>query len=178
MISYYFLILITYYYLITFEKPVFLSLPGLAWQACLKMTGVELELLTNTNVLLMIEVRIRGGITQVSHGYAKANNKYMKNYDKNEESPFLMYLDANNLYGCPITEKLPVGNFKWVKSTSKIDEEFIKSYDKNYNIGYFLKLGIEYLEKLYDLHIDLPFLPEKMKMNVTSLYVVRIRNIK
>ena len=113
------------------DPACFLSLPRLAWQACLKMTGVELELLTNPNMLLMIEERIRGEITQVSHGYAKANNKYMKNYDKNEESPFLMYLDANNLYGCPITEKLPVGNFKWVKNTSKIDEEFIKSYDEN-----------------------------------------------
>ena len=70
----------------------------------------------------MIEEGVRNGITQVSHGYGKANNKYMKNYDKNEESSFVMYLDANNLFGCPVTEKLPVGNFKWVKNASKIGE--------------------------------------------------------
>ena len=78
-----------------------------------------------------------------------------KNYDKNEESSFLMYLDANNLYGCPLTEKLPVGNFKWVKNTSKIYEEFTKNCDENDDIGYFLKVDIEYLEELDDLHIDL-----------------------
>ena len=74
----------------------FLSLPRLSWQACLKMTGLELELLTDPNMLLIIEEGIRCGITQVSHGYGKANNRHMKNYDKNEESLFLMYLDANN----------------------------------------------------------------------------------
>ena len=90
------------------------------------MTRVELELITGLNILLMIEEGIRGGITQVSHGYAEANIKYNKNYDKNKESSFLMYLDANNLYRCPMTEKLPIDNFKWVKSVSEIDEEFIK----------------------------------------------------
>ena len=72
------------------DRAFFLSLPGLAWQACLKMTAVELELLTDSNMLLMVKEGIRGVITQVSHGYAKANNKYMKNYDKNKESPFNM----------------------------------------------------------------------------------------
>ena len=83
------------------------------------MTGVELKLLTDPNMLFMVEEGIRGGITQVSHVYAKANFKYMKNYDKNEESSYLEYLDANNLYGCPMTEKLSVAGFNWVKSTSK-----------------------------------------------------------
>ena len=90
------------------------------------MTGVELELITDPNMLLIVQEGIRGGTTHVPYGYAKVNNKDMKNYDKNEESSFLMYLDANNLYGCPLTEKLPVGNFKWVKDSSKIDEGFIK----------------------------------------------------
>ena len=91
------------------DPAYFLSLPGLTWQACFKKTVVEVELLTDPNMLLMVEEGIRGGITQLSHSYAKANNKYMKNYDKNEESSFLMYLDGNNLYGCRMTEKLPVG---------------------------------------------------------------------
>ena len=77
----------------------FLSAPGLAWQACLKKTGVKLELLTDVDMLLMVEKGIRGGICHAIHTYAEANSKYMKNYDKNEESSFLEYLDANNLYG-------------------------------------------------------------------------------
>ena len=92
----------------------------------------------------MIEERIRDGITQASHGYAKTNNKYMKNYDKNKESSFLMRLDANNLF--PMTENLPLGNFKWIKNTSEMHEEFIKNYDKNDDIEYILQADIQYPE--------------------------------
>ena len=91
----------------------FFPAPGLAWQACLKKTGVELELLRDINMLLMIEAGIRGGMCQAVHKYAKANNKYMKNYDKNIESSCLMYLDANNLYGWAMSQKLPVNGFKF-----------------------------------------------------------------
>ena len=77
----------------------FLSAPGLAWQVCLKKMGARLELLTDIDMLLMAEKGTRGGTCHVIHSYAKANNKYMKNYDKNIESLYLMYLDANNLYG-------------------------------------------------------------------------------
>ena len=77
----------------------FVSAPGLVWQACLKRTGVKLELLlTNYDMLLMVENGIRGGIFQATHRYAKANNRYMNNYDKNIESSYLAFLDANNLY--------------------------------------------------------------------------------
>ena len=93
----------------------FLSAPGLAWQACLKKTKVKLELLTDYQMLLMIEEGIRGGMCQSTHRYAKANNKYMKNYDKNIESSYLTYLDANNLYGWAMFQKLPVNGFKWKK---------------------------------------------------------------
>ena len=77
----------------------FLSTPGLAWQACLKKTEVKLELLTNNDMLLMVEKGIRGGMCHAIHRYAKANNKYMKSYNKKKESSFIEYSDANNLYG-------------------------------------------------------------------------------
>ena len=83
-----------------------LSVPGLAQQACLKMTGVELELFTNIVMLLMAKKGIRGGICQAIHRYAKESNKYMKNYDKKIKSSYLMYLDANSLYGWAMSQKL------------------------------------------------------------------------
>ena len=101
----------------------FLSLPELAWQACLKKTNVKLELSTDYDMLLMVEEGIRGGICHSIHRYAKANNKYMENYNKNEESLYIQYLDVNNLYGWAMSQKLPVNNFKWVEDTSRINEE-------------------------------------------------------
>ena len=89
----------------------FLSAPGLAWQACLKKSDVNLELLTDDDMLFMIEAGIRGRMCQSVHRYGKANNKYMKNYNKNIESSYLMYLDGNNLYGWTMSQKLPVNGF-------------------------------------------------------------------
>ena len=108
----------------------FISLPGLAWQACLKETGAELELLTDYDMLLMIEESIRVGICHAVHRYAKANNEYMKDYDENKESSYIQYLDANNLYGVAMSEKWPMNGFKWVNDISRIDKKFVKSYDQ------------------------------------------------
>ena len=82
----------------------FLSLPGLTWQACLKKRNVKLELLTDYDMLLMAEEGIRGGICHSIHRHAKANNKYMKNYDKNKETSYIQYLDANNFYGWAMSQ--------------------------------------------------------------------------
>ena len=143
----------------------FLSLPGLAWQACLKKTSLKLELLTDCDMLLMVEEGIRGGICHSIHRYAKANNKYMNNYNESEESSYIQYLDANNLYGWAMSQKLPVNNFKWIEDTSKINEDFIKRYYENSKKGYILEVDVKYPEKLHDLHSDLPFLPKRIKID-------------
>ena len=110
----------------------FLSLPGLGWQACLKKTNIELELLRDYDMLLMVEEGIRGGICHSIHRYA--NNKYMKNYNNNEESSCIQYLDANNFYGWKMSKKLPVNGFKWIGNSETaenvINEEFIKTIMK------------------------------------------------
>ena len=122
----------------------FLTAPGLAWNSCLKKNEVELELLTNNDVLNMLEKGIRGEICQASYRYAKSNNKYMKNYDKNKESTFLIYDDANNLYGWSMCKKLPVGDLKWVDDLSIFTENFIKNYDQDSDIGHNLEVDVEY----------------------------------
>ena len=124
----------------------FLSAPGSALQARLKKTGVELELLTDNDMLMMNEKGIRGGMCNAVYRYVKANNKCMKNYNKNIKSSYLVYLDANNLYGWAVSKKLPVDSFKFIEkdNLSKFDEKFIKDYDKNSDKGYFLEVDVEY----------------------------------
>ena len=156
----------------------FVSLPGLAWQACLKKTNVELELITDYDMLLMIENGIRGGICHAIQRYAKANNKYMNDYKKNKESSYIQYLYANNLYGMAMSEKLPIKGFKWIADISRIDENFVKSYNKNSNKGYILKVDVDYPHELQNLHCDLPFLPERMVVNNTKKLICNLQDKK
>ena len=156
----------------------FLSAPGLVWRACLKKTGVELELLTDNDILLMFEEGIRGGMCQATYRYAKANNRYMKNHDKNKESSYLLYLDANNLYGWAMSQKLPVGDFKWVDDLSIFTEDFTKNYDEASDIGYLFIVDVEYPKNLLKLHSDLPFLPERIKINKCTKLVSNLNDKK
>ena len=102
----------------------------------------------------------------------------MKNYDKNEESSYIQYLDANNLYGWAMSQKLPVNGFKWVNDVTEINEEFIENYDENNDKGYILEVDVKYPKKLHDLHNDLPFLPKRMKINKCKKLVCNLRNKK
>ena len=117
-------------------------------------------------MLLIIEKGIRGRICQATHRYAKANNKYTRNYNKNIDSSYIEYLDANNLYGWAMPQKLPVKGFKWVnkKKLSKLNEDVTKKYDEDSNTWYFLEVDIDYPKQLSNFHKDLPFLPEKKRL--------------
>ena len=146
-----------------------LSAPGLAWQACLKMTGVKLELLTDPDMLLIVEDGIRGGMCQAIYRYAKANNKYMNNYDKR-------IIDANNLYGWAMSQELPVNDLKWVKKFSKFNERFMKGYNRDR--GYFLEVDVEDPNILFNLHKDLPYLLEIKKLEKVKKLACCIENKK
>ena len=156
------------------DPAYFLTTSELSWWACLKKTGVKLELLTDEDMFLTYENGIRGGMCQVTRNYAEANKKYMKNYDKNKESSFLMYVDANNLYGWAMSKKLPVDSFKWVDDLTMLTEDFIKGYDEESDTGYLLFVDIEYPKTLRTLHSDLPFLPDRMKVNKVKKLVCNV----
>ena len=137
--------------------------PGLAWDAMLKMTKINLELLSDVDKLLMIEKGIRGGISIISNRYGKANNKYMKDFNKKELIKFLMYLDANNLYGAAMSEKLPVHSFKWMTDqeiNNIFNNQIVQVWEKTPCI---LEVDLEYPEELHDLHNDYPLCPERVE---------------
>ena len=115
-------------------------------------------------MFLMVEEGIRGAICHAIHRYVKANNKYMKNYNKDMESSYLEYLDANNLYGLTMSQKIPVNGFEWVEEQSQFNKDFIKSYDEDSNKGDILKVDVEYPKNLLNLHGDLRFYLKNVKL--------------
>ena len=128
--------------------------PGLAWDACLKMTEVKLELLSDVDMLLMIEKGIRGGVSMVSKRFARANNKYMgEKFDREKVSRYIQYLDANNLYGMAMSMKLPTHGFKWMKKSE------LNVWEKVPSI---LEVDLHYPERLHDAHNDYPLAPERV----------------
>ena len=149
--------------------------PGLSWDAMLKMTNIELELMTNVDVFQFIEKRMRGGVSYIANRYGKANNKYMEEYDENAPSKYIMYLDANNLYGWAMSQYLPTGNFRWItdKETNKTD---LGKYKADGEKGLILEVDLEYPQELQDLHNDSPVAPEKAKVskNMLSRYCKEI----
>ena len=115
-------------------------------------------------MLLLVEKGIRGAICHSIYQYAKANNKYMKDYDKNKESSYIEYWDVNNLYGRAMSQNFPVSNFEWIKDTCQFNDDFIKNCNEESDEGYFLEVDIQYLVKLHELYNDLPSLPKRMKI--------------
>ena len=142
--------------------------PGLSWDAMLKMTDIKLELIIDIDMFQFIEKGMCGGVSYIANRYGKANNKYMKEYDKKAPSKYIMYLDANNLYRWAMSHYLPTGGFRWLteKEINKID---LAKYKEDSKKGVILKVDLEYPQVLHDLHNNYPLAPEKMKVTKEML---------
>ena len=146
----------------------YFSSPGLSWDAMLKMTDIKLELMVDIDMFQFIEKGMRGGTSYIANRYGKANNKYMKNYDEKAPTKYIMYLDANNLYGWAMSQYLPTGNFKWL-SQKRIRKTNLGKYTENSDKGLILEVDLEYPQELHNLHNDFPLGPEKIKVNKNML---------
>ena len=135
--------------------------PGLAWQAVLKKTKSKLHLLTDIDMLLMVEKYVSGGTWDAINRYVNANNKHI-----------------NNWYGWAMSQKLPMSGFKWVENTFQFNKDFIQNYNDDSDKSYFLEVSIQYPEKLYDLHNDLPLLPERMKVEKVEKHEANLHDKK
>ncbi len=153
--------------------------PGLAWDAMLKFTKIELDLLSNADMYLMVEKRIRGGVSSIMKRYSKANHKGLDDYDPKKPNKHILYLDANNLYGWARSKPLPHKNFKWIP-----DDE-LKDWKSKPCI---LEVDLEYPKNLHDFHNEYPLAPEKLtigkveklipNLNDKSKYVLHHENLK
>lgn len=140
----------------------FLTLPSLAWQSCLKYTDEELDLIQDPQIYTFLESAIRGGISVISHRYAKANNPYMGDaYDPSKPNSYLLYTDANNLYGYAMSQKLPVRNFRFLEPEEIESIDFCSVSDDS-DVGYIIECDLHYPENLHDVHNDYPLAPESM----------------
>ena len=144
--------------------------PGLAWDAALKVTEVKLELLSDIDMLLMVEKGIRRGVSMFSNRYGKANNKYMgKSFIDTMVSTYIAYLDANNLYGWAMSKPLPTHGFKWMKVSE------LETWELHSCI---LEVDLEYPRSLHDLHSDYPLAPEQIEVNKFNKLIPNLWNKK
>ncbi|XP_025264481.1 uncharacterized protein LOC112637930 [Camponotus floridanus] len=136
------------------DPAYYFTLPGYTWDAMLKYTRVRFELLTDIDMIMFVERGIRGGLSQCSNRYARANNKYMSAYDPSRPSIYLMYLDINNLYGWSMCQPLPYERFEWVDDLESLD---VMSVTEDSTVGYILEVDLDYPADAHDAHADLPF---------------------
>ena len=161
----------------------YFSSPRVSWDAMLIMTGLKLEKISD--IYLFIKKGLRGGISYIAKRYAKANDKYMNDYDPKKPLTFITYLEMNNLYGRAMSEYLPYGRFKWLKN---VDESEVNSVREKSPIGYFLEVDLEYPDKLHELNNDCPLAPEKPAVSsdmlskyckeIADKYEIKIGDVK
>ena len=161
----------------------YLSAPVSSWDAMLIVTKIKLELISDPDMYIFFE-RLRSGVSYISNRYNKANNKYSKSHDPKQKSEHIIYLDANNLYGCPMFTFLPASGFKWIDP-----KEFdMNKYTSNSSKGCVLEVDHEYPKELRELHSDYPLAPDKneikremlseYQLKVADHYKIPISNVK
>ena len=150
--------------------------PGLSWDAMLKMTGIKLELMTDVDMFQFIEKGLRGGISYIGNRHGEANSKYISGYDSSKPSKYVMYLDANNLYGYAMSQCLTTGGFRWM-TEQQIQKVNLAACTEDRKKGMILEVDLEYPEELHELHNDYPLAAEKMKVakEMLSLYCKNIQ---
>ena len=151
----------------------------------LKMTGIKLEKISDIDQYLFIEKGTRGGVSYITKRYAKANNKYMSDYDPNKQSTFITYLDKNNLYGWAISGYLPYGESEWLKNVDKLDA---MSINEKSDVGYILEVDLKYPKELHKLHNDYPLASEKFAItndilsnyckSIADKYEIKVGDVK
>ena len=151
------------------DPAFYYTAPGLAWDACLKITKIRLELLYDYEMLMMVEKGIRGGVSMISTRYGKANNPYMKDYDPDQPTKYISYLDANNLYGWAMCKPLPTEDFEWM------EKEELKNWK---SMPCILEVDLKYPEKLHDLHNDYPLAPERLTVNKVEKLIPNLNDKK
>ena len=143
----------------------------------LKMTRIELELVSDNDMYLFIDKGIIGGISYIAKRFSKANNKYMKSYDISKISKYITYLDANNLYGWTTSQYFPYSKFKWLNQ-KEIDKFSVNLIGENSSHGYISEADLEYPNELHELHNNYPLAPEKLEIshNMLANYCSSIAN--
>ncbi|XP_026826253.1 uncharacterized protein LOC113562126 [Ooceraea biroi] len=169
------------------DAAYYYTLPDFTWDAMLKHTRINFELLTDIDMVMFIERGIRGSLSQCSNRYARANNKYMESYDPSKPSSYLTYFDINNLYGWAMSQPLPYADFQWVDDVSDFD---VNAIAPDSSTGYILEVDLEYPQHLHDAHTDLPFCLTRDKppgkrqnkllatLNDKERYVIHYRNLQ
>jgi hypothetical protein len=144
----------------------YVSAPGLSWDAFLKKSGENIELVSDMDMFQFFEKGMRGGTSYIAHRHSTANDKYMETYNEEDESKFLMYLDANNLYGWAMSQPLPNGEFEWVEDVDNIK---LEDYLGDDGRGMVLEVDLEYPNELHDLHNGYPLAPESKEIDASML---------
>ena len=144
----------------------YISAPGMSWDAFLRFTSIQIDLLSELPVIQMIEDGLRGGISMVSHNFCKANNKYLDDYDPSKPPNYIMYLDANNLYGWAMSQALPLRNFNMLTGNLVCEEviEVLQTMGPNHEVGWILEVDLEYPDELHDWHNDYPMAAERLQL--------------
>ena len=155
----------------------YISAPQLSWDSMLKHTGCNLDLISDPEMYRTIDPGIRGGVSMITHRFAQANNPYMSGYDRSKPTSYIIYLDANNLYGWAMSQPMPSGDFVWMMEEDYVDLDW-QQQTEDQDTGYFVECDLDYPEEVHDEHNDYPLAPERLNVEVEMLSVTQVELYK